>query len=71
MVNEALTVILFSLKTDYFVAFFDEVGEINLFGSIMVSILHTVEVKELASGLQYAFGKGEKFRLLQNGIFFR
>jgi hypothetical protein len=36
----------------------------------MVSSLHTVEVKQLASGMQYPFGKGKKFSLIQDGIFF-
>jgi len=37
----------------------------------MISVLHTVEVKKLSSGMQYTLGKGEEFGLIMDGVFFR
>jgi hypothetical protein len=57
------------LKTDYLVTRFNQFIEINLFSTAMISILHNVEVKKLASSLKYPIGKSKEFSLIQNGIF--
>ena len=57
------------LKTDYLVTRFNQLIEINLFSSAVISILHSMEVKKFASGLQHSFGQGKEFSLIQNGVF--
>lgn len=69
----ALPIIGFStiplLKTDYLVTRFNQLIEINLFSTAVISILHSMEVKKFTSGLQHSFGQGKEFSLIQNGVF--
>ena len=57
------------LKTDYLVTRFNQFIEINLLSTAMISILHSMEVKKFASGLQHSFGQGKKFSLIQDRVF--
>lgn len=43
--------------------------EIYLFCTAVISILHSMEVKEFASGLQHSFGQGKEFSLIQERVF--
>ncbi len=38
------------LKSEHLIAFLDQLVEINLFSPFVISILHSMEVKTLASG---------------------
>jgi hypothetical protein len=58
------------LKTNHLVALLNQGIEINLLGPAMVSVLHTVEIKEFASGMQHSFGEGKEFSLVVEGVFF-
>ena len=57
------------LKTDYFVTRLNQFIKIHLFSTAVISILHSMEVKKFASGLQHSLGQGKEFSLIQNGIF--
>ncbi len=47
------------LKSDDLITFHDQFIEVNLLCSLVVSIPHSVEVKEFTSGLQNPLGERE------------
>jgi hypothetical protein len=59
------------LKGNYFFTFYNQFIEVNLFCSLVVSILHSVEVKEFTSGLQNPLREREEFCLILEGVFLR